>query len=129
MIIEDGLFSYLSNNAGVAAIVSNRIYPLVMAQKTTLPAITYQTTALRPDRSLAGNTGRMAATIQINAWAGTHVAVKQLAEALRAALNDYSGAMGSDTIERSRVETETDGFDEETNFYRVGMQITIIYNE
>jgi len=129
MIIEDGLYNYLSNNAGVAAIVSNRIYPLVMAQKTTLPAITYQTTALRPDRGLDGNSGRMTATIQINAWAETHVEAKNLAEALRAALNDYSGAMGSDTIQRSRVENETDGFDEETNFYRVGMQITIIYNE
>ena len=109
--------------------MSSRVYPLVMAQKTTLPAITYQTTALRPDRSLDSNTGRMTATIQINAWAETHEAVKQLAEALRAALNDYSGAMGSDTIERSRVENETDGWDDETGFYRVGMQITIIYNE
>jgi len=129
MNIEDGLFSYLTNNAGVKAIVVSRVYPLVMPQKTTLPAITYQTTALKPDRTMAGNTGRMTATIQINAWAETHVGVKALAQALRTALNDYSGAMGSDTIQRSRVETEKDGWDEETGFYRVSMQITIIYYE
>jgi len=129
MNIEDGLFYYLTNNAGVSAIVGTRVYPLVMAQKTTLPAVTYQTTALRPDRSLDGNTGRMTATIQINAWAETHVAVKSLAEALRTALNDYSGAMGSDTIQRSRVLNETDGWDEDTGFYRVSMQITIVYYE
>ena len=129
MNIEDGLYSYLKINAGVAAIVSSRIYPLVMAQKTALPAITYQTTALKPDRNMAGNTGRMTATIQLNAWAETYIEVKTLAEALRAALNDYSGAMGSDTIQRSGVESETDGWDEETGFFRVGMQVKIIYYE
>jgi len=129
MNIEDGLFYYLTNNVGVAAIVSTRVYPLVMAQKTTLPAITYQTTALTPDRTLDGNTGRITATIQINAWAETHVEVKSLAEALRLALNDYSGAMGSDTVQRSRVESEKDGWDDETQFYRVSMQITVIYYE
>lgn len=129
MNIEDGLYKYLCADAGVSAIVSSRVYPLVMPQKTTLPATTYQTTALKPDRNLAGNTGRMTATIRINAWAETYTEAKNLAEALRTALNDYSGAMGSDTIQRSGVESETDGWDEETELYRVSMQITIIYYE
>lgn len=129
MNIEDGLYDYLKNNVGVSAIVASRIFPLVMAQKTTLPAITYQTSSLKPDRNMGGNTGRMTATIQLNAWAETYTEVKSLAEALRSALNDYSGAMGSDTIRRSGVESETDGWDEETGFFRVSMQITIIYIE
>ena len=129
MNIEDGLFYYLTHNVGVSAIVASRVYPLVMAQKTTLPAITYQTPALKPDRNLAGNTGRMTATIQLNAWAETYTAVKALAKALRSALNDYSGAMGSDTVQRSGVQSETDGWDEETGFFRVSMQITIVYIE
>lgn len=129
MNIEDGLYKYLCDNAGVKAIVVSRIYPIVMAQKTTLPAITYQTTSLKPDRNLGGNTGRMTATIQLNAWAETYTEIKSLAEALRSALNDYSGAMGSDTIRRSGVESETDGWDEETGYFRISMQITIIYYE
>lgn len=129
MNIEDGLYSYLTNNAGVKAIVASRVYPLVIAQKTALPAITYQTSSLKPDRNLSGNTGRMTATVQLNAWAETYTEVKSLAEALRSALNDYSGAMGSDTIRRSGVESETDGWDEETGFFRVSMQITIVYTE
>ncbi|WP_345969640.1 DUF3168 domain-containing protein [Sulfurimonas sp. HSL1-6] len=42
MSIETDLFSHLSNDSGVSALVDARIYPLTMPQDCQSPAITYQ---------------------------------------------------------------------------------------
>jgi hypothetical protein len=41
-MIDDAMYSYLSTYAGLVALVSKRIYPIVMPLNVTLPAVSYQ---------------------------------------------------------------------------------------
>lgn len=94
MFLEAALYNRLSTYAGLTALVSTRIYPLVLPQDPTLPAVTYQTIG-RSMEDVRGSGPRYAETrIQIDCWAATYASAKSVAEQVRAALQDYTGTMG-----------------------------------
>ena len=57
MNIEEALYSKLTGDAGVAALVSTRIYPNVVPQDIALPAVAYQRISTVRDMAHDGPTG------------------------------------------------------------------------
>jgi hypothetical protein len=110
-MIETELFSVLKNNTQVAAAVSTRIYPLMLPQVSTLPAIVYQRISSTPTTSIDGDSGLDSVRIQVSCWADTYGAAKGLAEKVRTAVN------GATTL-KSITLMESDDIDNETRKYR-----------
>lgn len=77
----------LRQNAAVAALVSSRIYPLVLPENTVLPCIVYERSfANQHTKDLLASSD---STVNITIFAKDYVTTVQIAEAVDAALKGY----------------------------------------
>lgn len=105
MTVEVGLLVYLeATGVGVAT----RLYPNILPQNPTLPAIVYQRIATTRVNSLSGPSGLATPRFQFTCWATTYGGAKVVAEALRAALDGYTGAAGAYAISDAILEDDGD---------------------
>jgi hypothetical protein len=109
-MIEATIYSTLTNDSAVAAIVSARVYPVTLPQEATLPAITYSIVGGPRDIGLGGASGTGRARVRIDCWATEYLAVKSLLIAARAALDALSGAVAA--------MGEVDFYEDEDGVYR-----------
>ena len=72
MDILIGLYNHLSNDEKIKKIVGNKIYPVILPQNVTLPAIVYSSVLANYDSALQGDTGFVRQTIQIVSHAKTY---------------------------------------------------------
>lgn len=86
MTFEADLKTHLGHSS-ITALVSDRVYPLLVPQGAAMPAITWQHIGGVPMNDLSGGDGDMLNyRVQINCWADTYLAAQALAEAVRARL-------------------------------------------
>lgn len=125
MSIESELFNILTGDAAVGAMIGTRVYPLVLPQNPTLPAVVYQ--ELRTDARAAadGDMGERETRFQLSAWASSFAAVKMAKTALTALLSGYSGGM----VERIEVGAMRDDYDVETGWFRQIVEIRVLWAE
>lgn len=92
MSIETGLYKKTTDNAGVAALIGTRFYPILLPQNVVYPAASYV--------DLGGESvytvGTKAAQVrtpryQISAWAKTKDAARELYETIKIALDHQTG--------------------------------------
>ena len=95
--IEEGLTAFLSANAGLTALIGGRVYANKLPQGVTLPALTYQriSSPRRHTHDSNGATGTAHPRFQLDCWSTTYEGAKDIADALRSALNGYRGTMGA----------------------------------
>lgn len=110
--LEPKIYQVLSGDADVAAVVSGRIYPVILPQGATFPAITYNRVAVSRVHALTGYTGLESAIVQIDCWAETYAAAKELARKARLAMQ------GAETF-NARPEGDRDLFEDEAEIYRI----------
>lgn len=120
MTIAALLFQALTNDLGVAALVGTRVYPLMLPQQATLPAIRYQRISNSPQE---GTSTLRESRWQIDGWATTYLAVQTLAAAIKAAIEDYSDTDQTPSIRWSRIVGESDDYDPETKTYNVSFDV------
>ena len=94
-------------DAGVTALVGQRVSPILKAQDTTLPAITLQRISIVPQNHLTGDGDLDYGRVQLDVWATTYVEARSVADACRTALAAY------------QLELESDDYDPDTETYRV----------
>jgi hypothetical protein len=107
---------YLAANAGVAALVSTRIYPDVLPQGYTIKtggALTYTLIDTVHDHLINGLAGIARSRIEFAAFASTRAGANLIAEAVRASsLQGFTGAMGGVLIESVMVSGGVQTLDE-----------------
>lgn len=113
-MIEEALRAVLLADAGVAALVGTRVYPLVLPQAGTLPAITYQVVAGDADYVMEGASGLAFKRVQVDCWADTYSAAAGLRAAVTAALGGFAGSAGSPAvrIQGAFKTMEADGYED-----------------
>ena len=127
MSFEEGLFEYLDNHAGLSMEVDSRIYPVLLPQRATLPAVTY-TRLVTPRLHELDTTSLLPhPTFQFDCWAASYARAKDVAAQVFAALDMYRGAMGDYTVEASIVSTDRDAFDPETKIWHIIVDCEIWY--
>lgn len=90
------------------AIVDADIFPVQTRENTEPPYIVYQMISDVPDVVLAGASGVTQARVQIDCYADGYAAVKTLAEAVRSALDSYSGIVAGYVIQGIFKEDSSD---------------------
>lgn len=114
------IYSKLSGTAGVTALVSTRIYPVLIPQNAALPAIAYSVSnrpldANAKDRSAAHDV----ATVTFNIWADAafeqdaYSKLDSIDSAIRTAIDFVTATAGSVTCETCKYIGSEDTINEE----------------
>lgn len=131
MKIEEALYAHLKSYTGLTNLVGTRIYPLVLPQNPTLPAIIYQKISRVGGRALSSPSPRyVRARFQISCWGASYGSVKDVAEQVKAALQDYHGVMGGTggvTVLDADVANEQDIYEPEVGIYHLPVDVFIYH--
>lgn len=111
-MIETEIYSALSADTTISAVTSARIYPVIMPQNVTFPALTYERIGGQPVNGLDGYLGMDNARIMINAWATRYDEAKELAE-------DVHDRMNKIRTFRALLVNHLDGYDQDAGLYIV----------
>jgi len=130
-MIAEAIRTLLVDDAEVAEIVAARVYPLVLPQSPTLPAITLQRVSNQTVISQDGP-GMERPRIQVDCWASTYLAARELAAAVKACLcpsrhetPNYVRTVDDVRIEAVMPESDRDLYEDDTQIYRVSMDFFV----
>lgn len=136
---EQALYYKLANTTGITNLVSTRIYPVGEApSNATYPLIVWQRVGAVHQRHMVAANGLAHERYQFDAYGETALVVQQIADAMRAALEMYTGNMGESgsTVNVSRVFLENDAASYEPpesggdkGYWRVRMDYTFWHTE
>lgn len=119
-MIGKSIFTALTTNAAVSAIIGNRCYPLVLPQNVTLPAIRYQVVSLVDEADSIDELWRW--RIQIACHAKNYDAAQNLAHKAIKAFKSYNnkGAYGAfATIPDGMIDDYDSDLDEYTVYFDI----------
>lgn len=97
-MIETALYTLITSDVTLAALVGTRVYPLVIPQDVCLDAaaLAYQVISYRPNYAHAeGDVYLDWARVQLSFQAGSYGALKAAMAAARALLSGYSGTVNT----------------------------------
>jgi hypothetical protein len=95
----------------VAAIVGDRIYPVIAPASAAIPFITWRRQAVQREATLAGPSGIATVTLAVDMYATTYEGVRELADRCRAVLDGFGGSLGNwISVRNVSLLSESDGF-------------------
>jgi hypothetical protein len=113
-VLEKAFAQHLIDHAGVGAEVADRIYFQVAPSQAARPYITYQWISGDHVHHLGGASKVGRSVLQVNAWSDVMEDALATAEAVRDALDGYTGTLGSGgntaTVQRCHLGSEFDDF-------------------
>ena len=105
------LADQLKNNPAVAAIVGDRVFPVIAPASSAIPFITWRRSAVQREMTLQGPLGMPTVTLAIDIYAETYEAVRELADRCRATLDGWGGGLGNwISVRNVSLLNESDGF-------------------
>ena len=117
------LLRTLREDAGLSALVGNKVFALVIPQGTKLPCITFQRIGGMPANTLSGHSGVEEIDLQIDVWARDYDEAKAIAKAVRAAMPPSGPRFSAHLIE------DQDLYEDGTNYFRVSMEFKVWFLE
>jgi len=130
-MIQEALYAHLAADASVAALAGTRIYPLAIPQHvyneaSKLPCLVYQRVGGDQPIDTCGAPDYAGTSVRIDAYARNYGDAAALADAVRAALVNHTGLMGSVHVSRVNLEGNAlDLLDVEPGLYRVSRTYSI----
>ncbi len=123
-MIQEDIYSLLSDDAGVIAVTTN-IYPVSGPQNTTFPVIVYTRISSFRGQNFDEVENFVRSTFMVDSYAETYTAALALAELVKTALNNYSGG----SIHIIKLDSATDILEGETNLFRVSQNYEVWHTE
>lgn len=117
-MLDPQLVAYLKDHAGLSALVDGRIYPDVLPDPHTLPALVYQRVSRPRDVTHDGPLPEAQSRYQIDVWGHSRKSVRTVALELSRALLGFSGYMGTTHVAIPSQPQEIDMYETETGYYR-----------
>lgn len=108
------IFSVLTADAGVSALVSNRIYPVIIAEKAVFPAIAYTVSTVPKDRQKDKASDYDIETVTFHFWADVqqgadgYTSTTAIDAAVRAALDFVEGTAAGVTVSHCHFDGSKD---------------------
>lgn len=130
MNAAEALFQMLTTDAGVAAFVGSRVFPLVVPQDATRPAVAYQVISETPTHAQTGYSSHVITRWQVTVEAETYHqahAIKRLIE--RAFGSGFPRDVGTLRVFAVLVVNSTDGYGEIARVPVVRIDIDMQHNE
>lgn len=118
MTLEASLFSFVTADPGVAALIGARMYPGIIPQGGAQPCVVYNKDGRTRQQLYCGVDGLLLTRITLDCYARRYIDSVALANAVTAALEDFSGDMAGTRVPRIFLENEIDLSDVEPGLYR-----------
>lgn len=132
MRAEKIVYTLLTGNAAVAALVGTKIFPGLVPQNTAMPAISYELVSgveILPINAQAGGV-IIRSRVQVSVLARTYTEVKTIHEAIRGALLFKSGLIaGVQVIGITRELIGADERDDLSGLYMQGVDFLLTHDE
>jgi len=126
MSFEADLKSHLQGVAAVSSLVNDRIYPQILPEGATLPAVTYTLVFGQPENSLDGFTsGLTRFSVQLDCWAKTFGAAVALALAVRDRMNTNASTFSTVLLNYPAL----DDYEPDTKRYRRALECACWFKE
>ncbi len=119
-MLESEIYTVLNTNIKINRRVNTRIYPIVMPQDVTLPAITYQRISAQMINDLGGYSNLENPHIAINCWALGYAEAKVMA-------NEVQDAMYAATTYKATLFNDLDVYEPDLNLFAVSMDFSCWY--
>ena len=129
MSIAGDIRTFLLADVTLAALIGTRLYPLILPQDPTVPAITFQWISGQRAHAADGAVGLASPRVQFDCWAETYLDVEATFEALRKRLDGFQGAAGTSRIQGAFFETERDSYDDKVRLYGRSVDFFVWYEE
>lgn len=132
---EPNIAAFLLTLPDVTALINDRAHLLVVPQQhrgsgDAYPCVVIQTPGDTPNYVLCGDDGVPLATPQIDCYARDADQARALGRAIRRGMRNYSGPMGSVTVQRVQLTADFDnGPEPETGLYRRTLLFNLWYVE
>ncbi len=120
---ETALLRTLREDAGLSALVGNKVFPLAIPAGNYLPCVTFQRIGGMPANTLSGHSGLEEIDLQIDVYAKNYGEAKAVAKAVRAAMPPSGDVFGAHLIE------DQDLYEDGTNYFRVSMEFKVWFLE
>lgn len=128
-VIEEAIHTKLTTDADISGLISGRVYPLKLPQKPTLPAVTYQRISGVRNYFMDGVATLAQPRFQVDSWAATYSAAKDLAGKVRAALSGLTETVDTIKIYGVFLDSDNDLYDDDLEVYRVQADYFIHHKE
>jgi hypothetical protein len=125
-MIERGLYQRLVDTVPA---VGSRVYPVLLPQNVTYPAITYDLVVDPRALDHSGRTNTTRASYQITSWSPSYATAKIVARAVRESLEDFSGAMDTASVSTIFADGGRDLYDDDVKIHHHAADYTILYKE
>lgn len=124
----------LTASTAVTSLVGTRIYPVIAPASATLPLITFRRASVRRSQSLAGPTGNPTVGLDLDIYAVTYEAARELADKCRLVLDGYGGTLNNVEVSNTSLDNEYDGFVQLTGgevppVYSVTQSYSVLWQE
>lgn len=101
----------LKTAPAVAELVADRVYPVIAPATADLPFVTWRRSSVQREQTLSGPAGHPTVTLQVDMFAETYEAVRDLADRCRLVLDGWGGSLGNwITVSHVSLIGESDGF-------------------
>jgi hypothetical protein len=122
MSLKAALYSYLTSQAGLTALVGNRIYPDLAPPNAVRPYIVYGIISSEHVRNMLGASGFCSRRVQFDIYGSSAISCESVFTALAAALEAKRGNIGSGSLAvlSSGIESERDNVVPPTDGSQVG---------
>jgi hypothetical protein len=132
MVLETEIALRLINDQAVSSLVGDRIYAVVKPDNLSRDCITYE--RIKPNEEehyndLDGGAGVVFCHLQVSSWSVGYEQGKDLASKVKASLDHFDGSLDTITVQDLSLVSETDDYEEETEFYRFMQIYQCFYNE
>lgn len=142
-LLYKDVFAYLCTTSPVKELIGSRVWGLVIPQMSKddieqlggpYPAIRYEESVIEHYRHLDGGSEACQTSLQIDCYAESYPAVKELADGVRRILDTYQGQMGDTKIHEISCESEEDIYEDPVDAsdkgqFRVMMDFTVTHSE
>src|SRR3982750_2104959 len=128
--IEAALYSILSTDPAITAIVSDRIYYNRRPDSPVNPSLSYFLVISMPMESLSGPVDLSSPTFQFDCWSTvSQLEAKTLARKVRAALHGFRGVVSGVDINGITDWSEQDMYEQDTKTFRTFAQCDVWHGE
>jgi len=132
--ISQAVYEYLRTRTDIVERVEDRIYPIVLPENASLPAIVYSPVLANYDSALQGDTGYVRQTMQFVCHDRTYKKSRELSRMVKKAFQDYHGDMCGLWIEAVFIKTDYEyngntALKFDTEEYMSSIEFDIQFNE
>jgi hypothetical protein len=128
-MLNEAIKARLGDDSAIAALVADRIYPLLTPELGALPAISYFHVDEPHEHALEGRAGLASPRIQIDAWSNDADEAWAVSQAIFNSLDSFKGLIGDVTITSSLCLSRHSFYEPATKIFHVATDFQISHHE